>query len=51
MEISPIHTKTDYKATLKRESALIDLDPKRGSVEGEQLEVLGTLVEVYEAKH
>lgn len=51
MEIRPIHTKADYKATLKVVSALIDMDPKRGTPEGDQLEVLGTLVEAYEAKH
>lgn len=51
MEIRPIHTKSDYQAALKVVSDLIDMDPKRGTPEGDQLEVLGTLVEVYEAKH
>ena len=51
MNIRPIHTKADYKAALKRVSLLIDADPDRGSVEGDELEVLGTLVESYEAQH
>ena len=51
MEIRPIHTKADYKAALKVVSALIDADPKHGTPDGDQLEVLGTLVEAYEAKH
>ena len=51
MEIRPIHTKAEYRAALKVVSALIDMDPKRGTPEGDQLEVLGTLVEAYEAKH
>jgi HTH-type transcriptional regulator / antitoxin HigA len=31
MEILPIHTKADYKAALKVVSALIDIDPDRGT--------------------
>ena len=51
MEIRPIHTKADYCAALKEVSALVDLDPKRGTPEGDRLEVLGTLVQAYEAQH
>lgn len=51
MEIRPIHTKADYKATLKVVSALVDADPKRGTPDADRLEVLGTLVEAYEAQH
>ncbi len=51
MEIRPIHTKADYKATLKIVSALVDADPKRGTPEADHLEVLGTLLEAYEAQH
>ena len=43
MDIRPIYTKADYKAALKVVSALVDADPKRGSPEGDHLEVLGTL--------
>ena len=51
MNIRPIHTKADYDAALKRVSSLIDADPDRGTIEGDELEVLGTLVEAYEARH
>jgi HTH-type transcriptional regulator/antitoxin HigA len=51
MEISPIRTKADYQATLKLVSALVDADPKRGTPEGDQLEILGTLIASHEAKH
>lgn len=51
MEIRPVRTKSDYKAALKIVSALVDADPKRGTPDGDRLEVLGTLVEAYEAQH
>lgn len=51
MDIHPIHTKADYKAAIKVVSALVDADPKRGTPEGDRLEVLGTLLEAYEAEH
>ena len=51
MDIRPIHTKADYQAALKLVSALVDADPKRGTPEADRLEVLGTLVEAYEAVH
>jgi HTH-type transcriptional regulator/antitoxin HigA len=51
MEIRPIHTKADYKAALKAVSALVDADPKRGTPDADRLEVLGTLLEAYEAQH
>jgi HTH-type transcriptional regulator / antitoxin HigA len=51
MNIHPIHSKTAYKAALKRVSALVDLDPKRGTALGDELEVLGALVQAYEAQH
>lgn len=51
MDIRPIHTKADYKAALKVVSALIDADPKRGTPEGDRLEIFGTLLEAYEAQH
>ena len=50
MEIRPIHTKAQYRAALKEVSALIDMDPKRGTPEADKLEVLGTLVQAYEAQ-
>lgn len=51
MNIHPIHTKADYKAALKEVSTLIDLDPELGTEAADRLEVLGALVQAYEAKH
>lgn len=51
MEIRPIRTEADYKAALREVSPLIDLDPAPDTPEGERLEVLATLIEVYEARH
>ena len=51
MEIRPIHTDADYRAALKEISALMDLDPDLGTVEGDRLDILATLTTVYEAKH
>ena len=50
-EIKAIRTEVDYLAALREVSALIDLDPAADSPEGERLDVLGTLVQAYEAKH
>lgn len=51
MDIHPIHTEADYKATLKEISALIELDPDVGTPEGDRLDILATLVQAYETKH
>ncbi len=51
MDIRPIHTKADYKAALKEVSTLVDADPQRGTPDADRLEILGTLVEAYEARH
>lgn len=51
MEIKAIRTEADYLAALQELSLLIDLDPSANQPEGERLEVLGTLVQAYEAKH
>lgn len=51
MEIGAIRTETDYLEALKELSALIDIDPGIDTVEGKRLDVLGTLVQAYEAKH
>lgn len=47
----PIQNEADYRAALKVVSALVDADPKRGTPDADRLEVLGTLVEAYEAQH
>ena len=51
MEIKAIRTEVDYRAALQEVSALIDLDPAVDSPDGERLEVMGALVQAYEAKH
>ncbi|MFT3734092.1 MAG: transcriptional regulator [Rhodocyclaceae bacterium] len=51
MDIQPIHTAADYKATLKLISALMEGDPDPGTPEGDRLDILTTLVQAYEAKH
>jgi HTH-type transcriptional regulator/antitoxin HigA len=51
MEVIAIRTEADYLAALHEVSALIDIDPAADSSDGERLEVLGTLVQAYEAKH
>lgn len=50
MNIRPIRTKADHKAALREISALMEADPKRGTVEFDTLDVLVTLVDAYEEK-
>lgn len=50
MQIRPIRTEADYKATLKEVSRLMESDPGFGTREGDHLDVLATLVEAYEAR-
>ena len=49
MDIKPVRTDTDYRATLKEIEALMKAAPD--TPEGEKLDVLVTLVEAYEARH
>ena len=51
MQVQAIRCTASYRAALAKVSALIDIDPAPESPEGEQLEVLGTLVQAYEAAH
>ena len=51
MDIKPIRTEADYKATLKEISALMESDPEPGSADGDRLDILSTLVEAYENRH
>lgn len=51
MEIRPIRTEADYKAALKVVSRLVELDPDIDTPEGDQLDVLTTLIQAYEAKN
>ena len=50
MEIRPIRTEADYKAALKTVSRLVELDPDIDTPEGDQLDILTTLIQAYEAK-
>lgn len=49
MTIAPIKTAQDYDRTLRRIEQLMDAKP--GTKAGDELDVLATLVEAYEAKH
>lgn len=50
MDIRPIHTQADYKATLKDIADLMESDPAAGTPDGDRLDVLVTLVQAYEAR-
>jgi HTH-type transcriptional regulator/antitoxin HigA len=49
MQIQPIHTENDYNKALDRIDEIFDAKP--GSKEGDELEILGILVDEYENKH
>ena len=49
MDITPIKTKRDYRRALKEVEGL--MTAKRGTPEGDRLDILVTLVEAWEAKH
>ncbi len=49
MEIKPIKTEKDYNQALERLEDIFDA--KKGSPEGDELEVLGILVDQYEKEH
>ena len=49
MNIFPIRTENDYDAALKRIDQLMNAE--LGTPEGDELDILVTLVEAYEAKH
>jgi HTH-type transcriptional regulator / antitoxin HigA len=49
VEIKPIHSTKDYEAALAKMQKLWGAKPK--TPEGDALDVLATLVEVYEQKH
>lgn len=50
MEVKPIRTDDDYRSMLRQVSALVDMDPDPGTAEGDRLEVLTTLIQVWEAR-
>lgn len=47
--VRPIHTEEDYDAALAEIDTLMDAEP--GTLEGDRLDVLVTLIEAYEARH
>lgn len=49
MQIKPIKTEKDYNAALKEVEKLFGAVP--GTLEGDQLEILSTLIEAYEDAH
>jgi HTH-type transcriptional regulator / antitoxin HigA len=49
MDVKPIRTEADYRATLREIEGLMTAEP--GSPAGERLDVLVTLVEAYERTH
>jgi HTH-type transcriptional regulator/antitoxin HigA len=48
MDIQPIHTEKDYELALAKIEQLMDIDTTNAE---DELDMLATLVEVYEAKH
>ena len=49
MIIKPIKTEQDYEQAMKRLEIIFDA--KKGSREGDELEILGILIENYENEH
>jgi HTH-type transcriptional regulator/antitoxin HigA len=49
MKLKPIKTKKDYQVALERLETIFDA--RRGTAEGDELEVLGILIEQYENEH
>lgn len=49
MTIKPIKTKKDYQAALNRLEVIFDAKP--GTSEGDELEILGILIDKYEREH
>ena len=51
MDFTVIKNQAQYDKALENLEALMDTDPKAGSKEADQLELLGLLIEDYEGKH
>lgn len=51
MKVKPIKTRKEHKAALLRIEELLDLDPREGSAEADELELLAMVVEEYEDIH
>jgi len=51
MDVRPIRNDDDHEWALREISAYFDNEPKRGSPDGDRLEVLLALVGIYEDEH
>lgn len=51
MDIRPIRTEADYKATLKAVSPYFDQEPAPGTEDADRFEVLLALIQSYESKN
>lgn len=51
MDIRPIRTRRDHDVALREIGRLMEMEPRRGTPEGDRLDVLTTLVEAWEAAH
>ena len=49
--LKPIRTAADYAAAQRRAAALLLSDPARGSLQSDELDVLGTLIAAYDREH
>ena len=49
MNLKPIKTKKDYQRALDRLEAIFDV--RKGTAEGDELEILGILIDQYESEH
>jgi HTH-type transcriptional regulator / antitoxin HigA len=51
VNVSPVRTRRDYEAALREIERLMDVDPPKGTLEDDKLDVLATLVAAYEDEH
>ncbi len=51
MQVRPIRSDADYRGALRRIEVLMDMNPDAGTAEDDELDILATLVEAYEARH
>lgn len=51
MHIHPIRNKSDHEKSVARITALMASDPRPGTPESDELEVLAQIIEYYEKKH
>lgn len=51
MEIRPIRNDADLMAALAEVNKLAEGDPALGTPAGDKLDILATLIQVYEAEH